>query len=113
MIAFCVQYAKDDYSITFDPIKEFVRKPMREQTPKTVIIDRTAFGLLSKKMNRAADLIQKFVTQTESLRVIPKLRFAQIRFGIWTNNDAPTHGRDLRSRASTSAHGDPSSGFAP
>src|SRR3569833_4221561 len=112
MISLGVEYSKYDDAIAFHTVKEFVRKSLRDQAAETVVINWASFGAFSKKAYCAFNFIQQIVSQTRPSQIVPRLCFAEIRFGFRTDDNAPTHERGLRKRASTSSPEEPASGFA-
>jgi hypothetical protein len=74
MISFGVQYPEYDDAISLHSVEELVRKAMRNQSAKTVIIDWALFGTFGKKTNGALNLVQQFIPKTGTPRIIPRLR---------------------------------------
>jgi len=70
MVAFRVQNAKDYDAVPFDAIEKFVRESPRKRTSKTAIVNRS-FGIFLQQIDRAADFLKKFISQTDPLSFIP------------------------------------------
>lgn len=66
MILFGVEYPKYNDTIAFQPVKEFVRKAMRNQATETIVINRTLFGRFSEETDRTLDFVQPLISQTRA-----------------------------------------------
>ena len=91
MISLGVQNTKNNNAFAFDAVKQLVRKPVSQSTAETAIVNRPSLGMFCKRLDRATDLREKFVSETGPLGFIPFLRIACVRFCLAQYNDAPTH----------------------
>jgi len=71
MLPFRVQDAEDNDPVALHAIEKFVGETACKQPAKVPVIKRTAFGIFLQKSNRAADLIQQFITQACAPGFIP------------------------------------------
>ena len=69
-----VQESKDNDSIAFDSVKDFVRKTPGDEAAKIPIVNRPPFRMLLKIVDRFLDGGQEFIAQSRSLQVIVMLR---------------------------------------
>jgi len=52
-----VQNPEDNHAVGFDTIKNLVRKPARDQTAESIVINWAAFGLFLQQLHGVIDFV--------------------------------------------------------
>jgi hypothetical protein len=71
VVAFRVQDAEHNHAVAFDAVENLVGKAAREQTAKTVVINRATFRVRGETLNGQTDYIKQFSAKSGALIVIP------------------------------------------
>ena len=96
MVLRAVQDAKDDNVPSDDAEKDFVGKTMGEDTVKTPVVEREAFGIGLQTQKGFGMVGEKFIAQSGASFFIPVVRVAEVSLGLWPDGDFSVHRRDSR-----------------
>lgn len=102
--------AEDEHSVSVQDEKNLVGKAWQQNAPKAAMIEREAIRIVLQGEYDLADLLEKTISDSNLLLLIPLTRFFNIPFSARTDDDAPFH-TPRRRRASTSSQGAPPQGF--
>ncbi len=110
VFAFGVKDAEDECPISVEDEKYLVGKARQQNTPKAAIIKWETICIVLQREHSLTNLLDKTISQTDLLLLIPTASFCHIPFGAGTDDDTPFHA-SRRRRASTSSQVAPTQGF--
>jgi hypothetical protein len=107
MILRAMQNAEDNYGVTLDSEKEFVRKTPGKSAAEPAIVEGEVFGVGFHSQQTFRDCDKEFIAQPGALGLVPVTRPDKIRPGFGADGNAPFHRLDCRTCRSTSRQGSP------
>lgn len=96
MVLCAVQDAKDDDVPSNDAEKDFVGKAVGENTAKTTVVKREAFGIGLQAQEGFGVVGEKFIAESGASFFIPVVCAAKVGLRLGPDGDSPVHRRDSR-----------------